>query len=280
MPDCAARGVVDRVVVALVRRREARASLARRIRRRHVRDRADRDRPRSKRSLELAPLRPGADGCSASCRIVAARSSGSTEHGFPVGAVRAGRHRRRVSRSAGDSARAALFRQVARGRLRRSAPASLRRPRRGRIRLGGARRRPVRGRAGARPRARALGDGGAAARPANRSSIRRAVNCIASAGSSTWRMLPGDVDPRGGSRRGPRARTRAIAEQLALEGLLAVEMFLTARRPLARQRAGAAPAQLVSRLRAACATSQFEQLVRAVCDLPLGAPSRRVRRRS
>ena len=30
----------------------------------------------------------------------------------------------------------------------------------------------------------------------------------------------------------------------------------------------------------ACPTSQFEQLVRAVCDLPLGAPSRRVPLRS
>ena len=66
-----------------------------------------------------------------------------------------------------------------------------------------------------------------------------------------------------------------IADTFALEGLLAVEMFVT------RSADGTAAKLLINELaprphnsyhesERACVTSQFEQAIRAVCDLPLG----------
>ena len=67
---------------------------------------------------------------------------------------------------------------------------------------------------------------------------------------------------------------RGIADRLGITGLLAVEMFVT--------RDGAVLVnELAPRVHnsghwtmEACVTSQFEQLVRAVCALPLGSPER------
>jgi len=61
-----------------------------------------------------------------------------------------------------------------------------------------------------------------------------------------------------------------IAEELQLEGLLAVEMFLTAQGELLVNELAPRPHNSYHASERACVTSQFEQCVRAVCDLPLG----------
>jgi 5-(carboxyamino)imidazole ribonucleotide synthase len=66
---------------------------------------------------------------------------------------------------------------------------------------------------------------------------------------------------------------RDIAASLEIEGLLAVELFLTTDDRLLVNELAPRPHNSFHQTEAACATSQFEQLVRAVCDLPLGDPS-------
>jgi len=61
-----------------------------------------------------------------------------------------------------------------------------------------------------------------------------------------------------------------IAEQMKLEGVLAVEMFLTKDGGLLVNELAPRPHNSYHASERACATSQFEQIVRAVCDLPLG----------
>ena len=65
----------------------------------------------------------------------------------------------------------------------------------------------------------------------------------------------------------------AIADAIGLEGLLAVEMFLTADGELLVNELAPRPHNSFHETELACPTSQFEQLVRAVCNLPLGATS-------
>ncbi len=61
-----------------------------------------------------------------------------------------------------------------------------------------------------------------------------------------------------------------LAEELKLEGLLAVEMFLTKQGALLVNELAPRPHNSYHASERACVTSQFEQAVRAVCDLPLG----------
>ena len=63
---------------------------------------------------------------------------------------------------------------------------------------------------------------------------------------------------------------RGIADAFALEGLLAVEMFVTADRQLLVNELAPRPHNSYHGSERACVTSQFEQAVRAACDLPLG----------
>ncbi|MEK0086067.1 5-(carboxyamino)imidazole ribonucleotide synthase [Benzoatithermus flavus] len=65
-----------------------------------------------------------------------------------------------------------------------------------------------------------------------------------------------------------------IAQALGLEGLLAVEMFLTRSGELLVNELAPRPHNSGHWTIDACAVSQFEQHVRAVCDLPLGDPTR------
>jgi 5-(carboxyamino)imidazole ribonucleotide synthase len=71
------------------------------------------------------------------------------------------------------------------------------------------------------------------------------------------------------------AEARSIAESLAdtfqLEGILAVEMFVTKAGKVLVNEMAPRPHNSYHASERACETSQFEQLVRAVCDLPLGA---------
>ena len=70
------------------------------------------------------------------------------------------------------------------------------------------------------------------------------------------------------------AEARKLAEEIAdtfqLEGILAVEMFCTTDGKLLVNELAPRPHNSYHASERACVTSQFEQLVRAVCDLPLG----------
>jgi 5-(carboxyamino)imidazole ribonucleotide synthase len=61
-----------------------------------------------------------------------------------------------------------------------------------------------------------------------------------------------------------------IASEFALEGLLAVEMFVTKSGELLVNELAPRPHNSYHASERACVTSQFEQAIRAVCDLPLG----------
>ncbi|CAJ1004265.1 MULTISPECIES: 5-(carboxyamino)imidazole ribonucleotide synthase [Brevibacillus] len=67
------------------------------------------------------------------------------------------------------------------------------------------------------------------------------------------------------------AIARTIAERLDVVGLIAVEMFLTANGELYVNELAPRPHNSGHYTMDACVTSQFEQHVRAVCDLPLGS---------
>ncbi len=82
------------------------------------------------------------------------------------------------------------------------------------------------------------------------------------------------------ARLAPQVATRAeaiarhIADRLELVGLLAVEMFVTATGEVLVNEIAPRPHNSGHWTIDACATSQFEQLVRAICGLPLGSPER------
>lgn len=64
---------------------------------------------------------------------------------------------------------------------------------------------------------------------------------------------------------------RGIASELAIEGLLAVELFVLRDGRVLVNELAPRPHNTFHSTERGCATSQFEQLVRAVCDLPLGS---------
>ena len=70
------------------------------------------------------------------------------------------------------------------------------------------------------------------------------------------------------------AIARLVAERLGLVGVLAVEMFLTREGALLVNELAPRPHNSGHWTIDACITSQFEQLVRAVCGLPLGSTER------
>ncbi|MEO7454615.1 MAG: 5-(carboxyamino)imidazole ribonucleotide synthase [Gemmatimonadaceae bacterium] len=84
-----------------------------------------------------------------------------------------------------------------------------------------------------------------------------------------WSVLPGELDPAVAAR--AREIAVSIAEALELEGILAVEMFLLTDGRLLVNELAPRPHNSYHASELGCPTSQFEQLVRAVCDLPLGA---------
>jgi 5-(carboxyamino)imidazole ribonucleotide synthase len=84
-----------------------------------------------------------------------------------------------------------------------------------------------------------------------------------------WSVLPGDLPPD--VAREAERLALAIAHALELEGILAVEMFLLQDGRLLVNELAPRPHNSYHASELACPTSQFEQLVRSVCDLPLGA---------
>jgi 5-(carboxyamino)imidazole ribonucleotide synthase len=83
-----------------------------------------------------------------------------------------------------------------------------------------------------------------------------------------WSVIPSLVPPE--IEQQAQKLACGIANQFTLEGLLAVEMFLTASGDLLVNELAPRPHNSYHASERACVTSQFEQCVRAVCDLPLG----------
>jgi 5-(carboxyamino)imidazole ribonucleotide synthase len=83
-----------------------------------------------------------------------------------------------------------------------------------------------------------------------------------------WSAIPAPLPP-------PLAKSaheiaEAIADTFQLEGILAVELFVTVDGDLLVNELAPRPHNSYHASERACVTSQFEQLVRAICNLPLG----------
>ncbi|MBI5514700.1 MAG: 5-(carboxyamino)imidazole ribonucleotide synthase [Deltaproteobacteria bacterium] len=85
----------------------------------------------------------------------------------------------------------------------------------------------------------------------------------------TWSVLPGPLEPA--VAREAEALGLRLAEALGVEGLLVLELFLTQGGALFVNELAPRPHNTFHATEVACLTSQFEQCVRAVCDLPLGS---------
>jgi 5-(carboxyamino)imidazole ribonucleotide synthase len=83
-----------------------------------------------------------------------------------------------------------------------------------------------------------------------------------------WSVIPSLITPDLESR--AQKLACEIADSFTLEGLLAVEMFVTKSGELLVNELAPRPHNSYHASERACVTSQFEQCVRAVCDLPLG----------
>ncbi len=76
--------------------------------------------------------------------------------------------------------------------------------------------------------------------------------------------IPADVETRA------EALAASIIEKLGIEGMLCVEMFITRQGELLVNELAPRPHNSYHQSERACVTSQFEQAVRAACNLPLG----------
>lgn len=84
-----------------------------------------------------------------------------------------------------------------------------------------------------------------------------------------WSVLPGPVAPELAKR--AQEIARGIAEQMNVEGLLVTEFFHTEAGELFVNELAPRPHNTFHATEVGCATSQFEQAVRAICNLPLGS---------
>jgi 5-(carboxyamino)imidazole ribonucleotide synthase len=84
-----------------------------------------------------------------------------------------------------------------------------------------------------------------------------------------WSVLPGPFPKELSAR--AETMTTSIAEQLGVEGLLVAEFFCTEEGELLVNELAPRPHNTFHTTQVACVTSQFEQVTRAVCDLPLGS---------
>ena len=262
--DCAARPVVDRVVVARFDDVDGARDLARECD--VVTIEIEQIAPAAlEAALELVPVRPGAN----LLRVVQHRGRQKqwlADHGFPVGPyahVDSSRSLEAAARSIGP----ALFVKACEGGY----------DGRSQLRFDGD---------DAAVAWASLGDRPAVAEQALDLELELSVMVARRASGEivvyppavnhherqilAWSTLPGDIDPR--IARDARELASGIAEQLRLEGLLAVEMFLLRDGRLLVNELAPRPHNSYHASELACPTSQFEQLVRAVCDLPLGAP--------
>jgi 5-(carboxyamino)imidazole ribonucleotide synthase len=84
-----------------------------------------------------------------------------------------------------------------------------------------------------------------------------------------WSILPADV--AAATAGDAEAVAGGIAKALGIEGLIAVELFIVRDGRLLVNELAPRPHNTFHASELGCATSQFEQLVRAICDLPLGS---------
>lgn len=84
-----------------------------------------------------------------------------------------------------------------------------------------------------------------------------------------WSVLPAGVSAELESR--AEALAAGIIAQLGIEGMLCVEMFVTRQGELFVNELAPRPHNSYHQSERGCATSQFEQAVRAACNLPLGS---------
>ena len=83
-----------------------------------------------------------------------------------------------------------------------------------------------------------------------------------------WSVIPAPLREEMSSE--AKTLARSIADTFQLEGILAVELFVTKDGRLLVNELAPRPHNSYHASERACVTSQFEQLVRAVCNLPLG----------
>lgn len=88
-------------------------------------------------------------------------------------------------------------------------------------------------------------------------------------GILAWSVIPGVADDALATR--AREIAAAIAEAIGVEGLLCAEMFLSTSGALLVNELAPRPHNSYHESVEGCVTSQFEQAVRAICDLPLGS---------
>ncbi len=86
-----------------------------------------------------------------------------------------------------------------------------------------------------------------------------------------WSVLPAGVPPDAELR--AEGLAEAIISKLRLDGLLCVELFATSNGDLFVNELAPRPHNSYHQSERGCATSQFEQLVRTTCNLPLGDTS-------
>jgi 5-(carboxyamino)imidazole ribonucleotide synthase len=86
-----------------------------------------------------------------------------------------------------------------------------------------------------------------------------------------WSVLPAGISPDLESRAEKLAAD--IIAKIGIEGMLCVEMFVTRQGRLLVNELAPRPHNSYHQSERGCVTSQFEQLVRTVCNLPLGDPS-------
>jgi 5-(carboxyamino)imidazole ribonucleotide synthase len=83
-----------------------------------------------------------------------------------------------------------------------------------------------------------------------------------------WSVLPADIPVEIETR--AEALAASIIDKLGIEGMLCVEMFVTRQGELLVNELAPRPHNSYHQSERACVTSQFEQAVRAACNLPLG----------
>lgn len=86
-----------------------------------------------------------------------------------------------------------------------------------------------------------------------------------------WSAIPAKLPPE--LHKQATDLARQISEQLHALGLLVIEMFVLKNGSLLVNELAPRPHNSYHASERACVTSQFEQAVRAICDLPLGDPS-------
>jgi 5-(carboxyamino)imidazole ribonucleotide synthase len=85
-----------------------------------------------------------------------------------------------------------------------------------------------------------------------------------------WSVMPAPIPNEIADR--AQEIARELAATLELEGILVAEMFVTKSGELLINELAPRPHNSYHASTRACVTGQFEQLVRAICDLPLGSP--------